>query len=360
MRVGLVSPYSLASPGGVQNHLLSLAPALERVGIRAEILAPTDDDEPASDTPIISLGKSIPFRANGSVARIGLSPFGVRRLRESLGRYDVLHVHEPLVPGVAFAAARQTKVPTVGTFHAASDDGSYFAYEYFGRFLSSGWRNLDVRIAVSEAARMRVTRYFEGKVEIIPNGFDFDRFATAEPLSDAAETSGPIIVFVGRNEPRKGLSVLLRAFDRVLRDIPDAELWIGGPGTETIRRHRVRSFGGVDAATLSSLYASADVFCAPARFGESFGIVLLEAMAARAAIVATQIDGYAAVARDDVEAVLVPVDDDVALAAAIVRVLTDTDLMETLVTAGVRRAQEFDWSVLSGKIIAAYERAIGA
>ncbi len=358
LRVALVSPYSLAVPGGVQNHVLSLVPALGDLGVDATVLAPCDGVDAAGfGVPVVSLGRSLPVPANGSTARIGLNPAGVYRLRRALGDFDVVHVHEPLVPGVGLAAAWQKRLPSVGTFHAASD-GGYWPYRAFNSLLGVAWRRLNVRTAVSEAALERVRPYFDGPVEIVPNGFDAARFADAVALPERANAPGPVLLFLGRDEPRKGLDVMRHAFRRVRAVAGDVSLWLAGPGTERVDDPGTLAFGGVDDATLASLYVSADIFCAPARFGESFGIVLLEAMAAGAAVVASAIDGYAAVARDGAEALLVTPGDDAALGDAIVRMLADPGLRERLTAAGRARAGEFDWRALAPRVAALYEQAL--
>ncbi len=355
LRVGILCPYSLRWPGGVQNHVLGLARALGGEGVDAEILAPTDmAPAPATDVEVVSLGVSVPLPANGSVARIGLDPVASVRAALSARRFDVVHVHEPLVPGVALSAVLAAKGPVVGTFHAASE--GYWGYRWGRRLLRPAWDRLAARLAVSEAAVARVAPYFVGDVEVVPNGVDTARFADGTPLVERDLDEGPVVLFLGRDEPRKGLDVLVAAWAAVRERVPGAALWVAGPGTEGVQALGVRAFGEVEDEFVPALYASADVFCAPARGGESFGVVLAEAMAAGLAVVATDIPGYAAVARPDAEAVLVPPDSPEALAGALAGVLGDSALRERLAAAGRSRAAEFDWSVVAGRVLGVYER----
>lgn len=354
LRVGILCPYSLAWPGGVQTHVLSVAQALEAHGVRADVLAPTDGRRIDTPVRVRSLGRSVPLPANGSTARIALGPACVRRALKLSRAYDLVHVHEPLVPGAALAASLRRPVPLVGTFHAASE-GGYWGYALGKPIMASAWRHLDLRLAVSDAAADRVTRYFTGPVERFPNGVDVDRFASAEPFGRSGAES--VILFVGRDEPRKGLRHLLGAFEEVRSALGGVQLWIAGPETESLRGNAIRSFGLVDDATLASLFKAADVFCAPSTFGESFGIVLLEAMSAGTPVVATDIPGYAAVARAEKgEGVLVAPGDERALAGALLAVLADATRRDAMSRAGKARASEFDWAVLAGRLADHYRR----
>lgn len=357
LRVGILCPYTLAVPGGVQTHVLALASALEADGVRADVIAPTDDaDAGEFEVVVRSLGASVPVPTNGSTARIALGPTTAWRAMRIAEDYDVLHVHEPLVPGAALMTSARAKRPRIGTFHAASD--GYWGYRIGRPLLQLAWDGLSMRTAVSDAAIGRVRPYFDGAVDVEPNGVDVDGFASAAPLSDPNGRDSRVVLFIGRDEPRKGLPVLRRAFVAVRDALPDAELWIAGPGTGSQRGDGIRAFDRVDTPTLRSLYRSADVFCAPARFGESFGVVLLEAMSAGAAVVATDIEGYAAVARDGQEAVLVAPDDVDALASALVEVCTDDTRRSELVAAGARRARDFDWTHLAARMRERYERVL--
>ncbi|MDZ7677835.1 MAG: glycosyltransferase family 4 protein [Acidimicrobiales bacterium] len=344
MRIGLICPYSLTVPGGVQYQVLGLARALRGLGHEARVLAPCDGPPP--DAGVTPLGMSVPTAANGSVAPIAPDPAAQLRLFRALRdeEFDVLNLHEPLVPGATMTACVVKSAPLVGTFHAAGHVGPYT----WGRLpLRSFARRLDHRIAVSEDARALATRYIKGDYEVLFNGIEIDRFAKATPWP----TEGPTIFFIGRHEPRKGLAVLLEA----MAELPDeVRLWVGGTGpeTEVLRErhaddHRVEWLGRISDEEKAQRTRGADVFCAPSLGGESFGIVLLEGMAAQTPTVASDLPGYSNVARAGLDALLVPPGDATALAGAIRRVLDDSSCASALVEAGTDRALEFSMDSLA-------------
>ncbi|MFP3906256.1 MAG: glycosyltransferase family 4 protein [Acidimicrobiales bacterium] len=344
MRIGLICPYSLTVPGGVQYQVLGLARALRGLGHEARVLAPCDGPPP--DAGVTPLGMSVPTAANGSVAPIAPDPAAQLRLFRALRdeEFDVLNLHEPLVPGATMTACVVKSAPLVGTFHAAGHVGPYT----WGRLpLRSFARRLDHRIAVSDDARALATRYIKGDYEVLFNGIEIDRFAKATPWP----TEGPTIFFIGRHEPRKGLAVLLDA----MAELPDeVRLWVGGTGpeTEALRErhaddHRVEWLGRISDEEKAQRTRGADVFCAPSLGGESFGIVLLEGMAAQTPTVASDLPGYSNVARAGRDALLVPPGDATALAGAIRRVLDDSSCAAALVEAGTDRALEFSMDSLA-------------
>lgn len=359
MRVAVVCPYSLGVPGGVQTHVLALGRALRTLGVDATVVGPTDGDL-ASDpgVPVVSLGRSVGLSVNGSTAPLAIGPVVAARARAAVRGFDVVHVHEPLQFAVSLTATATAPHPVVGTFHAAAE--SMVWYAAFRPLFRRAVARLDASWAVSAAAASLVDRYFGVRPPIEPNGVEVARFADAEPLAQRAGVDGPVVLFVGRDEPRKGLDVLLDAWPRVCAAHPGAELWVAGPGTDTTTGPGVRAFGAVDEGTLPRLYRSADLYCSPARFGESFGIVLLEAMAAGTAVVASDIAGYAAVSRDGECCRLAPVGDPGALAAAVVELLDDPGARERLVGAGHARAAEFDWPGVAARMAAHYEAAMAA
>lgn len=356
MRVGMVCPYSLSVPGGVQGQVLGLARTMRAKGHFVQVLAPCDGPPP--EPGITPLGRSLPTAANGSVAPIAPDVSAQLRFIRSLRdeNFDVLHLHEPLSPGPNMTAAILKHAPLVGTFHAA---GGSKAYEFLGpvtRWLS---RRLDVRCAVSEDARNLAQRHLGGEYVMLFNGIDVERFAGADP----APTQGPTVLFLGRHEERKGLHVLLAA----LRFLPpEIRVWVAGDGPRTARLQaeyagdpRVEWLGRISDAEVARRMRGADVYCAPGLGGESFGIVLLEAMAARVPIVASHLDGYANVARPDVEGILVEPGSPEALAAALVRVLDDRDLAERLVEAGIARADRFSLDHLADRYLELYTQISG-
>lgn len=354
MRVGLVCPYSLTVPGGVQGQVLALARALRGHGHEVRVLGPCDGPPP--DAGVTPLGKSIPFAANGSVAPIAPDPSCALRTFRVLRDegFDVLHLHEPLVPGPCMYSAFVKPAPIVATFHAA---GVSAAYRFGKVALKIVTRRLDVRCAVSEDAVDLASRYFGGSYEAVFNGIEVDRFAKATP---SARPEGPVVLFMGRHEERKGLAVLLAAMDRLPLG---TTVWVGGEGPETelLRAsvgddQRVEWLGRVDDDEKAARLRAADVFCAPSLHGESFGIVLLEAMAAGTPVVASDLPGYAKVARQGREALLVPPGDAAALGDTISRVLHDSSLAASLVEGGRIRADELSMDRLAERYLEMYTR----
>jgi phosphatidyl-myo-inositol alpha-mannosyltransferase len=355
MRIGLVCPYSLSIPGGVQGQVLGLARALRTAGHEVRVLAPCDGPPP--DAGVTPLGNCVPLAANGSVAPIAPDAACALRTIRSLRDedFDVVHLHEPLVPGPCLTTVLFANAPMVATFHAA---GVSAAYRWLGPVLSWLSQRFAGRAVVSEDARRLAGTYLGGDYEVLFNGIEIERFAKAVP----APSTGPTIFFVGRHEPRKGLAVLLEA----MAGLPaDARLWIGSDGPETAELQartagddRIEWLGRISDDEKASRLQGADVFCAPSLHGESFGVVLLEAMAARTVIVASDLPGYRNVARPDREALLVPPGDPEALAAALRTALTDRQTEERLLAAGDLRADEFSMERLAERYVALYERAL--
>jgi phosphatidyl-myo-inositol alpha-mannosyltransferase len=321
MRVVMVSPYDLGVPGGVQGQVQGLAASLRQLGHEVSVLAP---GLPVGEHPggVTTLGRAIGVRANGSVAPVAVSPLAARRAAGVLRRSgaDVVHLHEPLAPAINYGCLLASDQPLVGTLHRSGGSVLYRALAPVARFALG---RLAACCAVSEAARENVAGLVRGDVEVLFNGVDVARFAAAAPWPKSA----PTVLFVGRHEHRKGLEVLLEAFAAA----PDrAVLWVAGAGPETAelrRRHppsdRVQWLGAIGDEEKAARMAGADVLCAPALGGESFGIVLLEGMAAGVAVVASDIDGYRQAAAG--HARLVPPADPGALADALRAALADAD-----------------------------------
>ncbi|HVW32041.1 MAG TPA: glycosyltransferase family 4 protein [Acidimicrobiia bacterium] len=359
MRVVLICPYSLSLPGGVQGQVLGLARTLRQRGISATVLGPCDGPPP--EAGVISVGSSVSLAANGSVAPLAPDPPAIRRTLEVLKslRPDVLHLHEPLVPGPALTALLAGDVPAVGTFHAS---GRVPAYVWLRPAVRAVARCLGLRTAVSPEARAMAERWLGGACHVLPNGVEVERFAKADPwpLPETPGGSGRAILFVGRHEPRKGLDVLLKAFANL---DTDAVLWVAGEGPETAALaaaapSNVVWLGRISDEELARRLRTAAVFCAPSLHGESFGVVLLEAMAAGTPVVASDIAGYRDVARHEREAVLVPGGDAAALTEALRRVLDDPTLSGRLVEAGTARAANFSMERLAGRYLDLYERLL--
>jgi phosphatidylinositol alpha-mannosyltransferase len=358
MKIGLVSPYVYPLPGGVTQHVRYLYENLRLRGHTVRILTSSHGLQRTSEGDVIRLGKGFSMPANGSVGTVTISPRFVSQVRDLLERerFDVLHFHEPFVPFLSLVILRESRSVNVGTFHAYG--GWSPAYEFGSRAMKGYAERLHGRIAVSAAARHFIDRYFPGDYKVIPNGVDVDRFRRAVPLSRWQDGTQNIL-FVGRFEPRKGVLDLLKAHRILRREGADARLLLvgGGPQEREARRYiATRRLGGVEFLGRVSddekaqMFRTADVYCSPATGRESFGIVLLEAMAAGAPIVASDIHGYKGVVRRGREALLVQPRDHKELAAAIDRLLTDRALAAEMSANGIRRAEEFSWPRVTAKV----------
>ena len=353
MRIGLLCPYSVTIPGGVQGQVLALARALRAQGHPTRVLAPADGVPP--DPGVTPLGVSVPTAANGSIAPVAPDPSAqLRTIRAILDEdFDVLHLHEPLAPGPTMTALLVNAVPMIGTFHAAGDSASY---RYAAPILRWGLRRLRHRVAVSPDARDLAQRYLSGDYELLFNGIEVDRYAEGPVTAGDGRT----IFFCGRHEPRKGLAVLLEA----LQSLPaDVTVWVASDGPETERLQaayagdpRIEWLGRISDDDKMARLRGADVFCAPALMGESFGVVLLEAMAAGTAVVASDLHGYRNVATHRRDALLAEVGSAGALADALGTVLTDERCRDELVAAGRERAGQFAMDHLAALYLERYER----
>jgi phosphatidyl-myo-inositol alpha-mannosyltransferase len=358
VKIGLVSPYIYPLPGGVTEHVRYLYENLRLRGHDVRILTSSHGPQRSSEGDVIRIGMGFSVPSNGSVGTVTFSPRFPGQVREVLDeeRFDVLHFHEPFVPFLSLVVLRESQSVNVATFHAYA--GFSPSYEFGSRVLGGYARRLHGRIAVSAAARHFIDRYFPGDYKVIPNGVDVERFRRAVPVArwqDGVKN----VLFVGRLEPRKGIIELLKAY-RILRKTGcDCRLLVVGSGplerearryVATRRLGDVEFLGRVGDDEKAQLFKTADVYVAPATGRESFGIVLLEAMAAGTAIVASDIHGYKGVVRRGEQALLVPPRDRKALAAAMARVLADDELRGRLGAAGVVRAQDFSWERVTAKV----------
>ncbi len=365
MRIGIVSPYAYPRPGGANEHIRETYTRLRELGHEVRIItAPWGDDPPARD--VIPVGRAIAVPYNGSIGRVTLSVRLERLVKRMLERerFDIIHHHEPLVPFLSMQILDLATCPQVATFHAFGD----FSVSYWlGRPIGNRYLDrLDGRIAVSSAARHFISRYFPGEYRIIPNGVDVDFFTSAKPFPEFRD--GKInILFVGRLEPRKGATYLLRAYAALKPRHPETRLVFvsAGPQLGELRRFvRRRGLsdvlfaGRVSDVDKARFYRTADVFCAPSTGQESFGIVLLEAMAARLPVIASDIHGYKRVVQRNVSGLLVEPKDVNALAAAIERLICDAALRERLGAAGAARAPEYDWDHVTRQLVALYGEVI--
>jgi phosphatidylinositol alpha-mannosyltransferase len=358
VKIGLVSPYVYPLPGGVTQHVRYLYENLRLRGHDVRILTSSHGLQRSSEGDVIRIGKGFSVPANGSVGTLTVSFRYVDQVRTVLERerFDLLHFHEPLVPFLSPIVLRESKSVNVATFHAYA--GFSPAYEMGSRALGSYIERLDGRIAVSAAARHFIDRYFPGDYKVIPNGVDVSRFARAVPIARWQDGT-PNLLFVGRFEPRKGLLDLLKAFRHLRRSGFEVRLLVVGSGPQerearryvaTRRLRDVEFLGRVSDDEKSALFRTADVYVSPATGRESFGIVLLEAMAAGTAIVCSDIHGYKGVVRRGEQALLVPPKDPPALGAALARLLADPDLRARMGASGQIRAGEFSWERVTAKV----------
>lgn len=357
LRIGMLCPYSLTVPGGVQAQVMGLARALRRMGHEVRVLGPCDGAPP--DTFVTPLGESLPTAANGSIAPLAPDPAAALRTIRVLGdeQFDVLHLHEPLSPGPTTTTLIMRPAPVVATFHAAGESTSYRYLNPVLRQMASG---IDRRVAVSKDARLLAERYLGGDYDILPNGVELERFIPEREVERHADRRH--ILFCGRHEPRKGLEVLLQAH----RSLPsNVHVWVASSGPETARLSleyagdpRIEWLGRITDDEKIDYLRRSDVFCAPSLGGESFGVVLIEAMAARTPIVASSLDGYMNVATDGVNALLTEPGNVESLTAALRRVLDDDGLRSRLVEAGSVHALDFSMRNLAEAYVAIYRQLL--
>jgi phosphatidylinositol alpha-mannosyltransferase len=366
MRIGMVCPYSFDVPGGVQSHVLQLAAVMHERGHEVSVLAPSS---PHVDLPdyVVSGGKAVPIPYNGSVARLRFGPATHRMVKRWLmrGQFDVLHLHEPNAPSLSMLALNIAEGPIVATFHTSTTKS--LTLTVFEPILRPMHEKIVGRIAVSDLARRWQMEALGSDAVEIPNGVDVASFANA-PRLDGYPRDGRTVLFLGRfDEPRKGMTVLLRALPAVVERFPDVEILIVGRGDEDELREKagalavhLRFLGQVDDAQKASAMRSADVYCAPNTGGESFGIVLVEAMAAGTAVVASDLDAFRRVLGDGTAGRLVPVDDAAALADGLIQMLDDDAVRESYISAATEAVRRYDWSVVANQIVRVYETVAGS
>ena len=354
MRIGMISPYSLTIPGGVQNQILGLARALRNKGIDVRVLGPCDGPPP--DTGITPLGNSLLTAANGSIAPLAPDPSAqlrvIRALRDE--RFDLLHVHEPLAPGPTITAIVLKQSPIVATFHRSGPSKSYEFFNKPARWVAS---RVEVNCAVSEEAAVTARNALGGSYEILFNGIELDRYSSKVPRQ-----GGRTIFFVGRHEPRKGLEVLIRS----MQGLPDeVKLWIASDGPDTKRLQkateddsRIKWLGRISEEEKIERLQQSSLFCAPSLGGESFGIVLLEAMASGTLVVASDIPGYSKLTRSGKDALLFKAGDSAALVKALEKGLYNPSIAETIVDSAFSRVSEFSMVELAERYMQIYQKAI--
>jgi len=370
VRIGIVCPYSWDIPGGVQAHVRDLAEKLIELGHDVSVLAPGDDDMPGLPPYVVAAGKAVPIPYNGSVARLQFGIVSAARVRRWLrdGEFDVVHVHEPAPPSLSLLTCMIHDGPLVATFHIATVRSRFLSM--FDTVLQPFLEKLSGRIAVSPAARQVIVEHLGGDAVVIPNGVAVAHYVDAEPLPGYPrphDERGGTIGFVGRyDEARKGMDVLVRALELLAPARPQLRLLVAGRGdAEEFRAElppavagRVELLGQVSEPDKARLLRSVDVYCAPNTGQESFGVILLEAMAARTPIVASDIEAFRRVLGGGAAGRQFATGDPVALAAALREVLDDGTLRERLVAAGVDAVAPYDWSVIVAQVLRVYELAI--
>ncbi|WP_432092499.1 glycosyltransferase family 4 protein [Streptomyces sp. bgisy100] len=384
MRIGIVCPYSWDVPGGVQFHIRDLAEHLIRLGHEVSVLAPADDETPLPPY-VVSAGRAVPVPYNGSVARLNFGFLSAARVRRWLhdGDFEVLHIHEPTSPSLGLLSCWAAQGPIVATFHTSNPRSRAMIAAY--PILQPALEKISARIAVSEYARRTLVEHLGGDAVVIPNGVEVDFFAGAEPKpewqGDTAraaarqadgDTDGPApaagegrtIGFIGRiDEPRKGLPVLMRALPGILAERPETRLLVAGRGDEEEAvaglpaefRDRVEFLGMVSDEDKARLLRSVDLYVAPNTGGESFGIILVEAMSAGAPVLASDLDAFAQVLDGGEAGELFTNEDADALARTAVRLLGDPARLAELRELGSRHVRRFDWGTVGADILAVYE-----
>jgi len=363
LKIGIVCPYSWDTPGGVQNHIRDLAEFLISSGHEVSVLAPAIDEENLPDY-VVSAGKPISIPYNGAVARILFGPVAFSRVRQWIaqGEFDLLHLHEPAIPSISLLACWAADGPMVGTFHAAAKRQKIiFA---IGPILEPAIEKLSARIAVSEAARLTLTDHLDTDAVIIPNGIYADRYANGKAQT---QWQGNSIGFIGRfEEPRKGLSVLLEALPVIARFAPDVKIFVAGPGNiDDVRKeidpqllHRFEFLGRISEEDKADFMASVAIYVAPNTGGESFGIIVAEALAGGACVVASDIPAFDDLLGNGKYGALFESEDPTSLAKVIIDLLRDKTKREELAEVGKIHAQSFDWNVVAQQIYSVYEMSI--
>ncbi|MFJ9942481.1 glycosyltransferase family 4 protein [Streptomyces erythrochromogenes] len=360
MKIGIVCPYSWDVPGGVQFHIRDLAEHLIGLGHEVSVLAPADDETPLPPY-VVSAGRAVPVPYNGSVARLNFGFLSAARVRRWLhdGTFDVIHIHEPASPSLGLLSCWAAQGPIVATFHTSNPRSRAMIAAY--PILQPALEKISARIAVSEYARRTLVEHLGGDAVVIPNGVDVDFFAKAEPNPDWA---GRTLGFIGRiDEPRKGLPVLMAAFPKIVEACPDVRLLVAGRGDEEEAvaslpaelRRRVEFLGMVSDEDKARLLRSVDVYVAPNTGGESFGIILVEALSAGAAVLASDLDAFAQVLDQGGAGDLFANENPDALAASAITLLRDPDRRAALSERGSAHVRRFDWSTVGADILAVYE-----
>jgi len=370
MKIALVSPYDFAYPGGVTNHISSLEHYLTKMGHKVKVIAPASKAVSTFGDRFIPVGKPRPVPSSGSIARVTISLRLAPTIKAILDeeKFDIIHLHEPLCPMLCTTVLRLSQTANVGTFHAYGSIGYSLVKPLNTLFLKRWFRKLHGKIAVSKPAMELVNKHFPGDYTIIPNGVDLDCFSCGVSPIDEFGDGKINILFVGRLEKRKGLDYLIEAHKHIKQEIPNSRLIIVGPGTRLRNKYEKRVaqnglkdvvfVGCVSHDELPRYYKTADIVCAPATGKESFGIVLLEAMALGKPVVASNIDGYASIMTHGVEGLLVPPRDEKALAQALVSLMASESLRQQMGAKGRLTAAEYDWKRIVQRVVDYYAKVL--
>ena len=371
MKIALVSPYDFSHPGGVGRHITALFNNFTSMGHQVKVIAPSSKDVNEFGEHFIRIGRPFPIPASDSIIRVPLSLHLAPAIKKVMAeeQFDVVHLHEPFMPMLCSATLRFSNTVNVGTFHAAQGKPGYD----IGRpvttwILEHRARKLHGHIAVSKPAMDYASRFVPGDYEIIPNGVDIHHFRPDVPLIQEYCDGKLNIVFMGRLEFRKGLNYLLKSFYYVKKEMPNTRLIICGPGTRLRKRYEqwvkdvrlkdVVFTGLVNFEEQPSYYRTADVFCAPNTSHESFGLVLVEAMATGRPVVASNIEGFASVVTDGKDGLLVPPMTVRPLANTLLKLLNDKQLRLQMGENGLITAQKYDWEGVAARVLAYYSKTI--
>jgi phosphatidylinositol alpha-mannosyltransferase len=362
MKIALVCPYDLAYPGGVGNHISALDNQFTKMGHDVRVISPASKNIPALGDRLIRIGKPWPYPSSGSVARVSLTPWLSLQVKSVLERekFDIIHLHEPLCPMLCTTVLRLSDTVNVGTFHAVDSRSLSLGKPFMGIYLKKWFRKLDGKIAVSKPAMEFAKRHFPAEYLVIPNGVDLEHFSPKVPPIEEFGDGKINVVFVGRLEKRKGVNYLLSAYQRLKKEVGHCRLILVGPSTRWSRKYEKRVGEGSPAdivftgyasyADLPRYYQTADIVCSPATGKESFGLVLLEAMAMGKPIVASNINGYASVVTHGVEGLLVPARDERRLAEALILLASDARRRQELGARGRAKALDYGWKNIARRV----------
>ena len=369
MKVAMVSPYDFTWPGGVTVHVAQLARELGLLGHQVQVLAPHSPSRQAENQEsFVPLGRSVPLPSGGSIARVSLSWWLYRKVRDLLQKesFDIVHLHEPMAPILPLCVLEFSKSVNVGTFHASYKHTHLYRLSH--PIIKRWHQRLDGSIAVSPAAQRYISSAFPGDYKIIPNGIDVDHFSgNAVPFPQYRDGKTNIL-FVGRLEKRKGLRYLLEAYSQLKWDLPDIRLLVVGPGNPDKESHQILGargledvvfLGKVSYEDLPRYYATADIFCSPATGAESFGIVLLEAMAAGKPLIVSGIEGYSAVVDHGKQGLLFPRKDAGALANSLELLIRDPELRQKLGSKGRQAVEQYRWRRVASQVETYYQDLLG-